>query len=326
MSYALAGQGKRNGPTHMKVPVGDGHVLHVRTTGNEHGIPAVYLHGGPGSGCRPSHASLFDQQRFRVILPDQRGAGLSTPKRGLVGNGTPELVADLERIREEIGIDRWMLVGGSWGSTLALAYAEAHPERILGIVLRAVFLGTREEGHWAFRQAAQTFRPDLWTAFRDLLPEEERDDPIAAYGKRLENPNSRIHRPAAEAWAVYEGTLATLTPPEAKLPGTLDRGPARDDGHGPNTPYIEWHYLKNDFFLASGQLLKGANPLACIPGKIIQGRYDLLCPPGTAAALARAWPDAELEIVSRAGHMDSEPPIRNAVIKAISDIASQIEK
>lgn len=307
----------------LEMEVGDGHVLHVRIAGADDGIPALFLHGGPGSGCQPAHARMFDA-RFRVVLPDQRGAGLSRPKRGLRANTTQALVADLETLRTRLGVERWLVVGGSWGSTLALAYAEAHPERILGLVLRAVFLGTREECRWAFREAAETFRPDLWTAFRDLLPEGERDDPVAAYGRRLEDPDPRIHRPAAEAWAAYEGTLSLMNPPVLRFPAALDRGPFRDDLAGPNTPYVEWHYLKRDFFLAPGQLLENAGRIADIPGRIVQGRYDLLCPPAAADALARAWPGGRLRIVPAAGHAGTEAPIRDAVARAIADIAPEI--
>lgn len=307
----------------FEVDVGDGHVLHVRTAGGDGALPALFLHGGPGSGCQPGHARMFDA-RFRVVLPDQRGAGLSRPKRGLHANTTPALVADLEAVRARLGIERWLVVGGSWGSTLALAYAEAHPERVLGLVLRAVFLGTREESRWAFEGAAQAFRPDLWAAFRDLLPEGERGDPVAAYGRRLEDPDPRVHRPAAEAWAAYEGTLSLMAPPAPRLPAALGRGPARDDLAGPNTPYVEWHYLKHDFFLAPGQLLDGAGRLAGIPGRIVQGRYDLLCPPAAADALARAWPGARLRIVPAAGHAGTEAPIRDAVARAIADIAPEL--
>ena len=303
--------------------VGEGHVLHVRTYGSEGGIPAVYLHGGPGSGCQPAHARLFDAARFRIVLFDQRGAGRSRPKRGLSANTTAHLVTDLERVRTHLGIERWLVVGGSWGSTLALAYAQAFPERVLGIVLRAVFLGTRNECQWAFRGAAETFRPELWAAFRDLLPEREREDPIRAYGRRLEDPDPRIHLPAAAAWAVYEGTLSTIAPPEPKLPARLDRGPGSDDGKGPNTPYVEWHYIKNDCFLEPDQLVRNADRLRGIPGRIVQGRYDLLCPPAAAAAIARAWPDSQLTVVPGTGHAGTEPPIRNALIAAIRELGAR---
>ncbi len=307
----------------MDLSVGEGHTLHVRTYGNPQGVPAVYLHGGPGSGCQAAHAQLFDADRFRIVLFDQRGAGRSRPKRGLSANTTPHLVADLEHIRARLDINRWLVVGGSWGSTLALAYAQAFPERVLGIVLRAVFLGTRGESQWAFRGAAETFWPELWAMFRDLLPPSEREDPIRAYGRRLENPDSRIHRPAAEAWAAYEGTLSTLAPPTPTLPARLDDGPWRDDGTGPNTPYMEWHYMKHDFFLEPDQLVRDAARIRGIPGRIVQGRYDLLCPPAGAAALARAWPKAELTIVPGTGHAGTEPAIRNALAAAIREIETE---
>ncbi len=306
--------------------VGEGHVVHVRTYGSPQGIPAVYLHGGPGSGCQPAHARLFDAGRFRIVLFDQRGAGRSRPRRSLSANTTPHLVDDLERIRMHLAIDRWLVVGGSWGSTLALAYAQVFPERVLGMVLRAVFLGTRRECEWAFRGAAETFWPELWAAFRDLLPDPERDDPVRAYGRRLEDPDPRIHRPAAEAWAAYEGTLSTLAPPAPSLPARLDRGPGTDDGAGPNTPYVEWHYMKHDFFLEPDQLVQNAGRIRGIPGRIVQGRYDLLCPPAGAASLARAWPDARLAIVPATGHAGAEPTIRDALTAAIGELGTECRR
>ncbi len=301
-----------------RIDVGDGHILYLEQFGVPDGTPAVFLHGGPGSGCQRDHARLFDPRRFRVILFDQRGAGRSTPKRGLAANTTWHLVADLEAIRQALAIDRWLVVGGSWGSTLGLAYAESHPERVLGLVLRAVFLGTRTGSEWAFVGAAQTFYPSLWRKFVDLLPEAERADPVAAYGARLEHSDPAVHEMAARTWGAYERALSVLKPDNTALPAALD--PTSATGPVPNTPYLEWHYMHNDWFMQPDQLHANAWKLEGIPGTIVQGRYDLLCPPRGAVRLAQAWPDAVLHIVPGAGHSASEPGIAAGLVAAINNI------
>jgi len=299
------------------------HTLHIEQFGRADGLPAVFLHGGPGSGCQRAHARMFDPARFRAVLFDQRGAGLSTPRLCLIDNTTPHLVADMDRIRAALGIESWLVVGGSWGSTLALAYAEAHPERVLGLVLRAVFLGTREEAHWAFAGAARTFRPELWRRFVDLLPESERGDPIAAYGARLESPDAAVHAPAARAWGAYEQALSELEPANPpSLPASLDERAA--GAPVPRTPYVEWHYIRHDCFLAPDQLVRDASRLAPIPGIIVQGRYDLLCPPAAAARLAAAWGNASLRVVADAGHSASEPGLRDGLVAALDEFARRL--
>ena len=298
------------------------HVLYLEQFGRRDGVPAVFLHGGPGSGCQRAHARQFDPAVFRAVLFDQRGAGLSEPARSLVDNTTQHLVEDIERIRRALEIERWMVVGGSWGSTLALAYAQRYPRRVSGLVLRAVFLGSPEEVRWAFRDAARTFRPELWRRFVELLPEAERADPVAAYGRRLENPDSAVHVPAARAWGAYEQALSELRPGPAALPESLAAAGGASDA--PRTPYVEWHYIARDFFLAPGQLLDGAGAMADIPGIVAQGRYDLLCPPRTAADLVAAWGNAELRIVAEAGHAASDPPLRAALIAAIDEMGARL--
>ena len=295
------------------------HALYLEQFGRRDGVPVVFLHGGPGSGCRRAHARQFDPAVFRAVLFDQRGAGLSEPSRSLEDNTTQHLVDDIERIRRALEIERWMAVGGSWGSTLALAYAQRYPERVTGLVLRAVFLGTAEEVRWAFRDAAQTFRPELWRRFAELLPEEERADPIASYGRRLEHPDPNVHIPAARAWGAYEQALSELRPGPAALPDTLagSRG-----GAAPRTPYVEWHYISRDFFLEPGQLLRDAWRLAGIPGIVTQGRYDLLCPPRAAAEIVEAWGSADLRIVAEAGHAVSDPPLGAALVAAIDEMGA----
>ena len=218
-----------------------------------------------------------------------------------------------------------LLVGGSWGSTLALAYAETHPNKVLGMVLRAVFLGSPEEVNWAFVSGPQIFYPDLWQHFISLLPESERDDPITAYGTRLSDQDPRVHLPTAQAWNKYESSLSVIDPGALTFPDKLFDTSATTDNAGQNTPYIEWHYISKDCFLKPGQLLEGANTLAGIPGIIVQGRYDLLCPPKSAARLVASWPHAELRLISASGHSAAEPRIQSALVTAIRDINERIK-
>ena len=299
------------------------HTLHVERLGNPEGLPAVFLHGGPGSSCNPEHRRYFDAKLFHAVLFDQRGSGRSTPRRCLQRNTTQDLIADLEKIRKALGIRRWLLVGGSWGATLALAYAESHPDRVLGLVLRSVFLGTREEFRWAFEGAAQNIFPELWRALVALFPERERGHPIESLGARIANPDPKIHGPAARIWHDYERALSVLRPHSLALPRSLEDMPP---GELPNTPFVEWHYLRHDCFLAPNQLLRDANRLRGIPGIIVQGRYDLLCPPQSAHALCTAWKDCELRIVPDAGHSASEPAILEGLIEAIADMGERLKR
>ena len=304
------------------VPRDGGHVLYVEQVGKPDGLPVVFLHGGPGSGCQPAHRQLFDPKRFRAILWDQRGAGRSTPKGSRTANTTQHLLADLEHIRTLLKIDRWLVVGGSWGATLAIAYAEAHPERVRGLSLRGVFLGAPEEWRWAFVDAPRIFRPDLHQVLLALLPESERTDLIGALTRRLFHLDAAIHQPAAVAWGEYERVLSEVhAAPPAPLPASLS---APLGGRSiPNTPYIEAHYCAHDSFLRPRQLLDDAHRLRGIPGILVQGRYDMLCPPQVAQSLHHAWPGSELRIVEMAGHAISEPGIRPAVIQAIEDVADR---
>jgi proline iminopeptidase len=307
-----------------RIAVDDRHTLYLEQFGRPDGLPAVFLHGGPGSGCQRAQARLFDPRVYRAVLFDQRGAGLSRPRLCLVDNTTWHLVEDMERIRRALGIERWIVVGGSWGSTLALAYAETHPGRVLGLVLRAVFLGTVEEARWAFAGAAPTFYPELWRRFVELLPEGERDDPIAAYGARLENPDPRIHVPAARAWRAYEHMLSELQPAHAALPDSLSDPHAAAAKDVPRTPYVEWHYISRGCFLEPDQLVRDAGRLAGVPGIIVQGRYDLLCPPAGAARLAAAWGNAELWLVEGIGHSVSETGLRARLVAAIDELGRRV--
>ena len=321
----VAEQGKRADPfaplTSQLLPVGDGHAIHVETVGRLDGIPAVYLHGGPGSGCQVDHRRLFDPERFQAVLFDQRGAGRSRPKGSRNDNTLPHLIADMEMIRESLGVAGWIVVGGSWGATLALAYAQAHPDKVTGIVLRATFLGTRRELENEFLDTLRRFYPDLFDDFIGLLPAQECLMPLDAYWRRILDPDPAVHLPFAHAWHDTERCLSELVPARTRL----DRNSLHSSKSLPATPFMEAHYFQNDCFMQSGQLLEEAGKLAGIPGVIVQGRYDLLCPPATSRALAAVWHDAEIRVVDGAGHSLYDPGVRDAVMKAIADVASRID-
>jgi proline iminopeptidase len=302
--------------------VGDGHDIYVESVGRTDGIPAVYLHGGPGSGCQADHRRLFDPERFHAILFDQRGAGRSRPKGRREDNTTTHLIADMELIREKFALERWIVVGGSWGATLALAYAQAHPQRVTGIVLRATFLGTREEIENGFLSSLPRFYPGLHEDFISVLPPEERAQPIDAYFRRILDPDSALHGPAALAWGETERILSEHTPNRTRL----DRQSLHASRALPATPFMEAHYFQSNCFMKPDQLVTEAGKLAGIPGIIVQGRYDLLCPPATSQALAAVWLDAEIRIVEGAGHTLYDPGVRNAVMKAVADMASKITR
>ena len=325
-----ADAGKSTGPrsdpfaplTSQMLPVGDGHEIYVESVGRTDGIPAVYLHGGPGSGCQPDHRRLFDPERFHAVLFDQRGAGRSRPKGRREDNTLPHLIADMEKIRGHFGLERWMVVGGSWGATLALAYAQAHPERVSGIVLRATFLGTREELEGAFLDAMPRFYPDLGEDFLAVLPAEERMRPLDAYYRRILDSDPQVHGPAARAWHDTERILSEHAPGRVRL----DLASLNSSRSLPSTPFMEAHYFDNDCFMKPGQLLAEAGRLANIPGLIVQGRYDLLCPPATSHALAAVWPDSRVRLVEAAGHSLYDPGVRDAVMRSIADLASEISQ
>ena len=254
--------GRRSDPfaplTSELLPVGDGHEIHVESVGRADGIPAVYLHGGPGSGCQPDHRRLFDPERFHAVLFDQRGAGRSRPKGRRDDNTLPHLIADMEMIREKFGLQRWMIVGGSWGATLALAYAQAHPERVTGIVLRATFLGTRQELEGAFLDALPRFHPGLHEDFLGVLPPDEREKPLDAYFRRILDSDPAVHGPAARAWGDTERILSEHASSRVRL----DLNALNSTRALPSTPFMEAHYFQNDCFMRPGQLLAEAGRLA----------------------------------------------------------------
>ncbi|MCH7931826.1 MAG: prolyl aminopeptidase [Proteobacteria bacterium] len=291
------------------------HTLYWEQSGDPQGAPVVFLHGGPGAGASPGHRRFFDPGHYRIVIFDQRGAGRSTPLGELTDNTTPHLVADIERLRETLGIERWIVFGGSWGSTLALAYAQSHPERAMALVLRGVFLCRRQEIDW-FLYGLRSIHPEQWRAFAGFVPEDERDDLLAAYHRRLSDPDPAVHMPAARAWSTYEGSCSTLLPsPETVAEFQRDvmaLGLAR----------IEAHYFINDIFLPPNALIEGIGRLREIPAVIVQGRYDVVCPIVTADEVARAWPEAAYKIVADAGHSAMEPGIRAALVEAMEGFKS----
>ncbi len=293
------------------------HTMHWEACGNPAGVPLVFLHGGPGGGCMPHHRRYYDPAFWNVVLYDQRGAGRSTPSAALADNTTQHLVADIERLREALGVDRWLVFGGSWGATLALAYAQTHPDRVLGLVLRGVFLATAAEIDW-FMHGFRMIFPEAWRAFAQFLPEAERGDLLASYYRRLTDPDPAIHLPAAHAWDRYESTCSTLLP-QADAAAKFD-----GDAAALAIARIEAHYFVRQAFLAPGQLLAGVPRIRHLPCAIVQGRYDIVCPPVTADALARAWPEAEYVVVPDAGHSVREPGIARELVAAVRRMQARL--
>lgn len=290
--------------------VGDGHRVYVEQCGAPDGIPVVVLHGGPGGGCSPAMRRYFDPNIYRIILFDQRGCGRSRPHASVADNTTWHLVDDIELIRKTLGIDRWMVFGGSWGATLALIYAQAHPEQVAGLVLRGVFLMTREELDWFYGGGAARFWPDLWQRFIDVIPEEEHGDLIAAYHKRLFSGDLTVETRCARAWATWENALAAMGSDgvTGESPADYARAFAR----------LENHYFVNDGFLGPDQqILDNMDRIKDIPGVIVQGRYDMICPPVSAYRLAALWPKAKLHLIGRAGHALSEPGISAELVRVM---------
>ncbi len=299
------------------LPLDRRHTMHWEVCGNQAGVPLVFIHGGPGGGSLPHHRRFYDPAFWRIVLYDQRGAGRSTPIADVVDNTTPHLVADLERLREHLGITRWMLFGGSWGSTLALAYATAHPDRVLGLVLRGVFLASRTEIDW-FMHGMRYVYPEAWRAFAEFLPRAERGDLLRHYHARLTSPDPTVHMPAARAWDRYESACSALIP-RGEVLVRHD-----DDAAALAIARIEAHYFVHEGFLAEGALLAGVARLRHLPCTIVQGRYDVICPPVTADALARAWPEAEYLVVPDAGHSVREPGITRELVHAVGRMQARL--
>ena len=291
---------------HGMLAVDDIHTIYWEECGNPDGIPVLFLHGGPGAGLSPQHRRFFDPQRYRVILFDQRGAGKSTPLGEWRNNTTQLLIDDIEMLRARFGIAQWLVFGGSWGSTLALAYGQAHPQACLGFVLRGIFLCTQAEIDW-FIDGVRWFYPELHAEFAALIPPEERGDLLAAYAKRILSSDPAVYWPAARAWSRFEGRRVYLMPqPEDAPNDALDLGVGR----------LESHYMANLGFFEEDQLIRNMGRIAHLPAVIVQGRYDAICPPLSAYRLQQAWPGAQLEMIPDAGHGALEHGIASALVRA----------
>tara|TARA_R110002020_G_scaffold83397_2_gene207347 strand:+ start:258514 stop:259473 length:960 start_codon:yes stop_codon:yes gene_type:complete len=297
--------------------VGDGHVIYWERSGTKGAKPAVFLHGGPGGGFSGSHRRLFDPALYDVMLFDQRGCGKSTPHASLEANTTWHLVADIERLREMMGVETWQVFGGSWGSTLALAYAETHPERVSELVLRGIYLLTKAEMDWYYQFGVSEMFPDKWERFLAPIPEAERGNMMAAYRKRLTGDDKAAQIAAALAWSQWEGQTITLLPE----PSTSDV--FGEDEFALAFARIENHYFTHGGWLDEGQLLRDAGKLKDIPGTIVHGRYDMPCPARFAWALHKAWPKADFHLIEGAGHAYSEPGVLDQLIRATDKYAGK---
>ena len=293
------------------------HAMYWETCGSRSGVPILFLHGGPGGGSLPHHRRFYDPAQWRIVLYDQRGAGRSTPRAEVADNSTAQLIDDIERLRRHLAIERWVLFGGSWGSTLALAYAQAHPDRVLGFVLRGIFLATREEIGW-FMHGMRNFFPEAWREFAHFLPAAERADLLASYHRRLTDPDPAVHLPAARAWDRYESACSTLLPRQ-------DLSRIDDDAASLAIARIEAHYFVHDAFLAPDQIIAGIPRIAHLPCTIVQGRYDVVCPPAAALTLAAAWPGAECIVVPDAGHSVREPGIARELVGAVRRMRTRVQ-
>jgi proline iminopeptidase len=301
--------------------VGGGHRLYWEQSGNPNGAPLIFLHGGPGAGTAPAYRRFFDPAHYRIILFDQRGAGRSIPEADLTDNTTAHLLADIERLRDHLGIARWIVFGGSWGSTLGLAYGEAHPDRCTAFILRGIFLFSEQEVAWFLGQHSEggmgRFFPEAHRTFVGLIPPDERGDLLAAYYRRLIDPDPAVHKPAAATWCAYENACSRLIPAASRVRG--DRNTETYYNGALAMARIEAHYMMHKGFLRPGQLLKDIGVLARHPAIVIQGRYDMVCPIQAADALARAWPGVQYRVVPDAGHSSMEPGIRTALVRATED-------
>lgn len=291
--------------------VSERHTLYYEQCGNPDGKPVVFVHGGPGGGCSPNSRRYFDPAAYRIVLFDQRGCGRSTPHADIVENTTWHLVADLERLRTHLGIERWQVFGGSWGSTLALAYAQTHPDRVTELVLRGIFMLRRTELAWFYQSGANNIHPDAWEDYVAQIPPGERGDLMSAYYRRLCDPDPEVHLPAARAWSKWEAAASFLERNDEYLAAFDNAAFALAFAR------IECHYfVHGGFFEADDQLLRGIDRIRHIPTVIVHGRYDVICPLANAWSLHRAWPEADLRIVATAGHSAAEPGNREQLLAA----------
>jgi len=284
------------------------HNLYLEECGNPDGVPVVFLHGGPGGNCEPGHRRFFDPERYRIILFDQRGAGKSRPHADLEQNSTNDLVNDLEKIREFLNIDKWVVFGGSWGSTLALVYAQTHANRVLGLILRGIFLARDVDVKWFYQGGAARIFPEAWQHFLEPIPEDEQYDLITAYYQRLTSDNEIVRMGAAKAWSIWEGSAATLMPDKQVVNHFSDPHIALSIAR------IECHYFNHQSFLKPNQILDNMDVIKDIPGFIIHGRYDMICPIEQAILLKQNWPESRLRIIDNAGHAATELNISKALV------------
>jgi proline iminopeptidase len=301
------------------LPVQAPHEIYVEECGNPHGLPVVFVHGGPGGGCSTDNRRFFDPARYRIVLFDQRGCGRSRPHAELAHNTTQALVEDMEHIREILGIERWLVFGGSWGSTLSLVYAEAHPQRVMALILRGIFLVTAAELKWFYQDGIQHIFPDHFEEFVAPIPEAERTDLIHAYHKRLTSNDPDTRRRAAEVWSLFEARCSTLLPSESVVDHFSEPDVAMAIAR------IESHYFVHDCFLTPNQIIRDCPLIQSIPGVIVQGRYDVVCPASAAWQLHRAWPKAQFRLIPDAGHASSEPGICSALVEATDEFAGDFE-
>lgn len=298
--------------------VDDVHTLYVEESGAADGIPVLFIHGGPGAGCSKYDRRFFDPDLYRIILYDQRGAGRSTPHAELRSNTTTHLIEDIEVIRQHLGVEQWVLFGGSWGATLALLYAQSYPQRVLGLILRGIFLCRQQDLTWFYQAGADRIFPDYWQEFVSVIPADERINLLQAYYNRLTGTNELAKMGAAKAWSTWEGHCATLRPNPDIVHDFADPHKALA------LASIEAHYFMNEGFMQPNQIIANAGALAGIPGVIIHGRYDIVCPLDNATALHEAWPDSELQVIRDAGHSSHEPSIVDALIKATNAMAKEL--
>jgi len=297
--------------------IDSGHTLYVEESGNRHGIPALFLHGGPGGGCAPYNRQYFDPAVYRIILFDQRGSGRSSPHAEIEDNTTNHLLTDIEFIRSSLRIDQWVLFGGSWGSTLALIYAQTYPEQVLGLVLRGVFLSRTKDIKWFYQQGASVIFPDRWKNFIAIIPEEERDDLVAAYYRRLTGKDEVARMAAAKAWATWEAGCATMVPDDDMIKKYINPHNAL------SLARIECHYMQHRCFIEENQILDNIDRIAHLPATLVHGRYDTICPMEQAHSLHEAWPNSVLEVIPSAGHAATEKPMLSALIDATQDMAER---
>ena len=296
------------------------HQLYVEESGNPDGIPVLFIHGGPGGGTAVTDRCFFDPEKYRIILFDQRGAGRSTPHALLDNNNTAALIEDIETIRAALDIQRWVVFGGSWGSTLGLLYAQQYPQLILGLILRGIFLCRDEDINWFYQDGAGRIFPEYWQQYSQVIPESERGDMVAAFYRRLTGDNDFERMAAAKAWSIWEGRCATLSSNNEVVERFANPHMAIAMAR------IEAHYFINKAFIAPNQIIDNAHLLKDIPGTIVHGRYDMVCPVNQAIALSEAWPSAKLHIIGDAGHSSSERGTTDALVRATNRLAYHLER